>query len=102
MMGIKMSDVAYPQALKYIINIRDNRQGAWGEDWRVYSTMTRGGIIQLKTVRITTQAQKIIAKQPYDKEALIDSLADLANYALFWLQIELENREPNPNGGGTD
>jgi len=86
-------EIAYPDALKYIINIRTDRQGNWEEDWRTYSTLIRGGIIDLKTTRITTQATKIIRQQPHDKEALIDSLADLANYTLFWLQILLEKEE---------
>jgi len=55
--------------------------------------MCRAGIIELKTGRISTIAEKIIQKHPYEQEALIDSLADLTNYCLFWLQIELEKRE---------
>lgn len=88
----KEKNIGYNDALNKVLNIRANRQGNWEEDWRHYTTMTRGGITELKTGRIVTQAKKIIKGHPYEQEALIDSLADLINYSLFWLQTELEKQ----------
>jgi len=78
----------YDDALKKIQKTRLNRRKNWNDDWRYYETEERYGVIRLKVRRLKTQA---FSSQP-NQEAVIDTLTDLANYTLFWLQLELEKR----------
>lgn len=86
---IDLNTVGYKQALEETINIHLDRKAKYGDSWRERKEYQLMGLVKEKADRLEYNFLNPVVGG-YDTK--IDCLKDLINWALFYLQIELENK----------
>jgi len=78
----------YGKALKMVLDVRDQRQGLYADDWKEQADWELLALIKMKVKRLE---HFVVDKAPTDVyEGKIDTLIDATNYCLFLLQNTLE------------
>ena len=83
-------DLGYPNALALVLKIRADRQKQYGDNWRMMDEIQFLGLMKNKIMRLETM---FLTKRPMHYENKKDALVDLVNYALFYLQLEIEKEK---------
>jgi len=88
-------DLGYSNALSMVLKIRADRQKQYGDNWRTMDEIQFLGLMKNKIMRLETM---FLTKRPMHYENKKDALIDLVNYALFYLQLEIEKGDKKITG----
>ncbi|HUS48844.1 MAG TPA: nucleotide modification associated domain-containing protein [Candidatus Paceibacterota bacterium] len=83
-------DMGYNKALNMVLEVRADRQKQYGDNWRTMDEIQFLGLMKNKIMRLETM---FLTKRPMHYENKKDALIDLVNYALFYLQLEIEKKD---------
>jgi hypothetical protein len=85
-----ITQYTYADALRKVLAIRAQRSGVYADDWKQQADWELLALIKLKVMRL----QHFVIDQKDEKvyESREDTLIDVANYALFMLQNEIDKR----------
>ena len=83
-----MKDIGYNEALEKVLAVRKDRQKQYGDNWRNMDEIQFLGLMKNKIMRLETMFKNPEFSKHYENKQ--DALIDLINYALFYLQLELE------------
>ena len=82
--------MGYNKALNMVLEVRADRQKQYGDNWRTMDEIQFLGLMKNKIMRLETM---FLTKRPMHYENKKDALIDLVNYALFYLQLEIEKKD---------
>ena len=86
--AVVLSYYTYGGALKKVLEIRDQRQKIYADDWKEQSDWELLALLKVKVKRL--EHFVIDKKDQNVYESKVDTLIDAVNYALFMLQNSID------------
>lgn len=79
----------YEKALQAVVDMRMQRKSKYGDSWRERKEYQLMGAVKEKADRLEFN----FLNPSEDYEGKVDCLVDLVNWALFYLETEIEKKE---------
>ena len=83
-----INNIGYEKALQEVINVRIERRAKYGDSWKDRKEYQLMGLVKEKADRL--EYNFLNSNNSYENKK--DCLVDLINWALFYLQVELDKK----------